>query len=91
MSLCKCSNPLQDKTVIIMKRIKYIGWVATCFGLSGQILMIFESPLAFVTWSVAEGLLLLLALKRKSWGEVSFFTVYVITNLIALAVWTKGA
>jgi hypothetical protein len=68
--------------------LKWVGWIASVFALTGQILMIFKNPWAFVAWSLGEGLLLIVSYKRKQWGEVMFFTVYVVTNLIALYVWS---
>jgi hypothetical protein len=67
-----------------------MGWIAAIFALAGQIAIIFKSPVAFLFWTVGEGLLLMLSVRRKRWGETTFFTLYVITNLIALLVWIYG-
>jgi hypothetical protein len=66
-----------------------LSWVATGFALSGQICMIFKNPLSFILWSIGEGILLYSSLKRKEYGEVSFFTLYIVTNIIALVAWSR--
>jgi 4-hydroxybenzoate polyprenyltransferase len=64
-----------------------IPWLATALALGGQVLMIFKSPLAFILWSMGEGILLVYSVRGKRWAEVTFFTLYITTNLTALLVW----
>jgi hypothetical protein len=64
-----------------------LGWLAAILALAGQVAMIFKSPLAFILWTLGEGLMLSFAIKRKKYGEVTFFSLYIITNCVALLVW----
>jgi hypothetical protein len=76
------------KRILISKNFESTsGWIASIFALAGQITIIFKNPTAFLLWTVGEGILLFLALRRKSWGEVVFFTLYVLTNIVAYLKW----
>ncbi len=65
-----------------------LKWLAPIFACAGQMLIIFGNPLAFVCWTVGEGILLYHDYKRKEASEIIFMLIYVITNIVALINWT---
>jgi len=71
--------------------IFYLGWFAFLCAVTGQVLIIYKRPSAFIAWTIGESILGILAFLRGDYSEFAFFTAYVFFNIVGWVKWQKEA
>ncbi len=70
-----------------MKIEKSYEWIATFLSITGAILNAFLIKEGFYLWGISNIFWVILGFKKKMYGMVLTFSVYLIINIIGLIYW----
>ena len=69
------------------KKLKVIGWIATCISLIGIIFNAYKMIICWPIWCVANLFWIYWATKKKEWSQVILWSIFTLANIYGWYMW----